>query len=185
MELTLKYRSRIIMRAYEGWLGPSDRVLDVGCGNGVVTDELARHFSFPVVGTDSMDYRKRKIAFEAMREENKLPFADGAFDACMLNDVLHHCTDWRAMLFEALRVGRRVLIFELEATPIAKVCDWLINKLHNPLMNEAIHIKHRVQWEDCLQNEGLTYDCRNIGRPALWYPFSHFAFKVAPKCARS
>ena len=39
-----------------------------------------------------------------------LPFADGSFDAVILVDVLHHASDPLALMREALRVSRGLLV---------------------------------------------------------------------------
>lgn len=178
MEFSLIYRSKIIITAYKDWISPPDRVLDIGCGNAVVTEELRKYFHCLVIGTDLMDYRKRKIPFKIMTDENKLPFSDKEFNICMFNDSLHHCKEWEPMLSEAFRVADRILIFEMESTKIAKILDKFINKLHNPNMNPVINLKTLEQWKFYFEKLNLDFEYRKIRKPSLFYPFINFSFNL-------
>lgn len=178
MEFSLIYRSKIIIRAYKDWISSSSRVLDIGCGNAVVTEELKKYFRCFIVGTDLLDYRKRDIPFKAIIDKDKLPFKEKEFDISMFNDLLHHCKDWKGMLSEALRVAGRVLIFEMEPAIIAKISDWLINKIHNPNTNIAINLKTLEQWKIYFEKLNLDYECRKIEKPLSFYPFINFAFNL-------
>lgn len=92
-----------------------NRILDVGCGTGVQTLELARHGEL-VVGLD-ISKELLKIAQTKCREKpnihlleadaTKIPFPDGYFDAVFsYGDVLSHIPDYRAALKEMSRVLR-------------------------------------------------------------------------------
>jgi demethylmenaquinone methyltransferase / 2-methoxy-6-polyprenyl-1,4-benzoquinol methylase len=92
-------------------LGPGDRVLDVGAGTGVSTEELARSGAF-VVGADLSTGMLRAgrrarpevplLAGDALR----LPFADGTFDAVTISFALRNVVDTEAALVELARVTR-------------------------------------------------------------------------------
>lgn len=89
------------------------RVLDVGCGPGALTAELARR-----VGPEAVAAVDPSPGFvEAARERNpgvevqhasaaSLPFADGAFDATLAQLVVHFMPDPVAGLREMRRVTR-------------------------------------------------------------------------------
>ena len=98
---------------------PSDAaVLDVGCGPGTITVDLARHVpDGRVVGVD----RSAEIVEQARSHASvagvanvsfepadvyRLPFADGTFDAVHAHQVLQHITDPVAALREMGRVCR-------------------------------------------------------------------------------
>ena len=89
-------------------LAPETSVLDIGCGEGWVADELCRR------GWRHCGGRRRRRAPDAhapfsLYDGVNLPFPDARFDVAMLNFVLHHVPDERkvALLREALRVARR------------------------------------------------------------------------------
>lgn len=178
MELTLIYRSKIIITAYKDWISASTRVLDIGCGNMVITEELRKHFHCPIVGTDILDYRRRNIPFKIITEESKLPFADNEFDIGLFNDAPHHCKDQEGLLNEAIRVSNRVLIFEMEPTLMAKILDIFINQIHNPKMNMPFNMKTSDQWRDYFKRSNFDFEYHKNQKPSLFYPFTHFSFKL-------
>lgn len=86
-------------------------VLDVGCGNGVLTNLLSE--GKVAVGTDrsftALGFvRKPRAQSDIVR----LPFGDGAFDAVIAAEVIEHIPDsvYRAALAELLRVARRYVL---------------------------------------------------------------------------
>src|SRR3989338_3343634 len=178
MEFSLIYRSKIIINAYSGWISGSSMVLDIGCGNAVVTDELKRHFGCDLTGTDIMDYRKRDIPFELMKSKRKLPFKDKSFDAAMFNDVLHHCEAQEDLLREAARVAKKILIFEMEPTLTARIADFIVNKIHNSKMNAAFEIRRSDEWKGYFKKMKFDFDYRDIKKPFTFYPFVNFSFKI-------
>jgi len=178
MEATLKYRSRIIIEAYKDWVPSSAKVLDVGCGNAIVTEELKKGLGCSMIGTDIMDYRKRDIPFKIMAEENRLPFETQEFDICMLNDTLHHCSNPERLLEESGRVAKRVLLFEMEPTLAARLADLVVNKFHNSRMNKVLNVMAPHQWEDYFKKLNFNFEYRRIKKPAFLYPFSNFAFNL-------
>jgi arsenite methyltransferase len=109
--------------AYLDLLGirPGDRVLDVGCGSGVVTREIARRTGAAgrAVGVDpsaALLTIAREIAARSdvadrieFREGSALalPFADGSFDRAIAVTVLGHIPNGEAAIPELVRVVRR------------------------------------------------------------------------------
>jgi demethylmenaquinone methyltransferase/2-methoxy-6-polyprenyl-1,4-benzoquinol methylase len=92
-------------------LAPGERVLDVGAGTGVSTEELARSGAHAVgvdlsLGMLLAGRRTRPhvplLAGDALR----LPFADATFDAVTISFALRNVTDTGAALRELARVTR-------------------------------------------------------------------------------
>ena len=89
------------------------RVLDAGCGGGLVARELAVAGA-EVVGVDrslgSLEVARRAVdrsigSFRPVRGRlERLPFADGSFDAVVAADVLEHLPDLPAAVAELARV---------------------------------------------------------------------------------
>jgi ubiquinone/menaquinone biosynthesis C-methylase UbiE len=85
------------------------RLLDVGCGTGLVVRIAARHFA-QVYGVDiSINILARVKTFAtgvATGDVSCLPFADESFDAVSCFAVLHHLYDHGALLREVYRILR-------------------------------------------------------------------------------
>lgn len=99
-------------------LEPGQRLLDVGCGPGSITVDLARAVSPGEVVAVDRAPAAVALAQEAARAAGAtnvvtqvadvltLPFADGAFDVVHAHQVLQHLTDPVAALREMRRVTR-------------------------------------------------------------------------------
>lgn len=112
-------------------LAPGARVLDAGCGTGVLT-RLAATFVGPegaAIGIDPGPRMIRRARRDAARAASaarfelaaveRMPFPDASFDAAFLSAVLHHLTPdlKRAGLAEILRVlrpGGRLVVADID-----------------------------------------------------------------------
>jgi SAM-dependent methyltransferase len=96
---------------FRDFLRPGDRILDLGSGPGSVC-LLLRSKGFAVTPVDiqdaALDARVKPLLYDGRR----LPFTDDAFDVALLLTVLHHAHDPAAVLAEAGRVARRVIVIE-------------------------------------------------------------------------
>jgi len=110
---------------------PGERVLDVGCGSGVVTRDIARRVA-PGGRAVGVDAGKEFLAIAATlaREAGlgetiefhegsalALPFADGTFDAAVAATALSHVRDGERAIPEMARVvraGGRVGVFDFD-----------------------------------------------------------------------
>ena len=92
-------------------LRPGERVLDVGAGTGVSTEELNRSGAY-AIGADlsvGMLQAGRRVRAEVpllAGDALRLPFADGVFDAVTISFALRNVVDTGAALREFARVTR-------------------------------------------------------------------------------
>lgn len=132
--LELRGRSEDEIRARAAYLdllglAPGERVLDVGCGSGVVTRDLARRVApgGRAIGLDPsaalLTVAAERAADAGLAEQiewregdaRALPFADGAFDAAIAVTALCHIPDGERAVPELVRVvrpGGRVGVFD-------------------------------------------------------------------------
>lgn len=91
-------------------MGPADRVLDVGCGEGRLMRAIAEAGGRPL-GVDISRPLLEKAAEHGPVVQGDLPSlrwcADDAFDAAVISLVLEHLPDHRPLFAELARVVRR------------------------------------------------------------------------------
>jgi 2-polyprenyl-3-methyl-5-hydroxy-6-metoxy-1,4-benzoquinol methylase len=128
-----------------------ESVLDVGCGEGVLTEQWAERLGDGrVVGTDLDDpklaaewstRRRPNLAFEAMRVES-LAFADDAFDLVAATEVLEHVDHPDAAVAEMARVARRWLLVSVPHEPLWRALNVVRGAYLRDLGNTPGHLNH-------------------------------------------
>lgn len=81
------------------------RVLDVGSGNGDISEYFARHNQVDSVDVEDRRREPGEANFVAVDDE-LLPFADATFDLVLSHHVIEHVSDHREHLRELRRVVR-------------------------------------------------------------------------------
>ena len=156
------------------------RLLDVGCGDGLLTALVAReHPQLEVRGVDVLVREATHVPVDRF-DGSRLPFPDDAFDVVMSVDVLHHADDPAALLREGARVATRWLMIKDHT---------LVGPLAGPtlaLMDRVSNLRHRIEipyhywtperWHATFSELDL---CIEEWRPKLsLYPWwSRFAFE--------
>jgi len=94
------------------------KVLEIGCGDGGGAAIFARRFAPSLYHGLDVDPAMVKVAANRRKgpdwdkrlfvlgDAEKLPYADGAFDAVVNFGIIHHLPDWRRGLAEVARVLR-------------------------------------------------------------------------------
>ncbi len=93
------------------FINKGDRILDFGCGSGIIAKAFQQHFNSEVVGVDIKDDRTTDIPFKLIKN-NKIDFNDLNFDVILISYVLHHTKDPEAILKEIKRIGKRIIVYE-------------------------------------------------------------------------
>jgi SAM-dependent methyltransferase len=148
--LLLTRRASILAKSFAALLPPHARVLDVGCGDGII-DHLIQQIR-PDVNIDGIDVLVRpnpKIQVKSFNG-SVIPYPDASFDAAMFIDVLHHTGDPFVLLKEGARVARTILIKDhlregfLSETTL-RFMDWFGNAHHGVAL--PYNYWSRTQWE--------------------------------------
>ncbi len=131
--------------------GPAS-VLDVGCGEGVLSARwAARLGSGRVVGVDLEDPKleaqwsargqRANLEFRAMRAQ-RLEFADDEFDLVAATEVLEHVPDPELVLAEMARVARRHLLVSVPHEPLWRALNVARGAYLRELGNTPGHLNH-------------------------------------------
>ena len=107
------YNARLenLQRRISPHLKAGDRVLDVGCGSGMLGKALEGAADVIVVGLERAP-RQGAVIPVIGYDGRRIPFSDGSFDVVVLADVLHHEEDPERLLAECARVSRRLLVIK-------------------------------------------------------------------------
>ena len=126
-------------------------VLDVGCGEGVVTERLAKGLrSAEVLGVDAdathlrEEWRRRSapnLSF-ATGSAYDLPFADASWDVVCAIEVLEHLERPHDALAEMRRVAARALLLSVPNEPSWRLSHLLAGRNLRYLGNTPGHINH-------------------------------------------
>jgi SAM-dependent methyltransferase len=127
-------------------------LLDVGCGEGVLTERWARRLGDDrrVVGIDLDDpalhaeWAQRSapnLDYRVMKAEN-LPFADGEFDVASAIEVLEHVPDPEHTVAEMARVAQRWLLVSVPREPLWRGLNVARGAYLRDLGNTPGHLNH-------------------------------------------
>lgn len=126
-------------------------VLDVGCGEGVVTERIARRLpSATVVGLDVGDpgllpeWEKRssnRLSF-LPGSAYALPFADDSFAVVAAFEVFEHLERAEDALAELTRVASNALVVSVPREPVWRIGNVLTGRYVRSLGNTPGHVNH-------------------------------------------
>ncbi len=126
-------------------------VLDVGCGEGVLTEQWADRISpGRIVGIDLEDpkladewtgRRRPNLTFAPMEVE-RLAFADGEFELVAATEVLEHVTDPERALAEMARVASGYLLVSVPHEPLWRALNMARGAYLRQLGNTPGHLNH-------------------------------------------
>ena len=146
-------------------------VLDVGCGEGVLTEEFAERLdSRRIVGVDLDDPKLRaewatrtrpNLEYRAV-EPGDLPFEDGEFDLAAAIEVLEHVPDPQRTLAEMARVAERWLLVSVPREPVWRALNMARGAYLRDLGNTPGHVNHwsRRSFVELLARHGQVAEVR-------------------------
>jgi SAM-dependent methyltransferase len=127
-------------------------VLDVGCGEGVLTYRWAQQLGEkPIVGIDLADpkleaqwrtRRRENLEFRTMDVDGLRSFPDSSFDMAAAIEVLEHVPDPEQTLAEMARVAQRHLLVSVPREPLWRGLNLARGAYVRDLGNTPGHLNH-------------------------------------------
>ncbi len=148
-------------------------ILDIGCGEGVLTEQwAARLGGGRVVGLDLEDAKlaaqwagrqRSNLEFRALDVTAGLPFADREFDLVCATEVLEHVPGPERVVAEMARVASRNLIVSVPHEPLWRCLNVARGAYLRELGNTPGHINHwsRRGFVNLLSNHGEVVEVRS------------------------
>jgi ubiquinone/menaquinone biosynthesis C-methylase UbiE len=115
-------RAAAILASFASAIQPRSRIIDIGAGKGWLAQAIARQLDARVTLVDVASYNQSDLPLTVC-DSRALAFADNSFDFAILSFVLHHTCDPDAILREALRVARAVIVIENDVRGVVR--QWL------------------------------------------------------------
>ena len=146
-------------------------ILDVGCGEGVLTSEWAERLGDGrIVGIDLDDAKLRaewekrsrpNLEFRA-EEATRLSFSDDEFDMATAIEVLEHVPQPEQTLAEMARVAERYLLVSVPREPIWRMVNMARGAYWKTLGNTPGHVNHwsQVAFKSLLAQHGTLEEVR-------------------------
>ncbi len=129
------------MQIIGDWVEPNTRILDLGCGPGVLLDYLVQSKKVSAVGVDldltkiTACVRRGLAAYQGDMTAFMRTFPDKHFDRVICSRTVHELGDPTGVILEALRVGRTLTVGFVNHGFWKNRIDMLVRgrKLRNPV----------------------------------------------------
>lgn len=136
-----------------------EKILDLGAGNGFLALEIKKQLDKEVLLVDIVDYNHTDLPLILYNPEAKLPLADDEVDTTILYTVLHHSSDPKHLLEEAMRVTKQRLVIkeayiEIDDNRMTNsFIDWFYNRvIGDEDINVPLNFLKVEGWEKLLKS---------------------------------
>lgn len=165
----LDRRAESFVDLFKDYIPTNSRVLDIGGGWGFYVEPLKRARNCDVTVLDIVEPAFHKAPVVTYGGE-RIPFADGTFDASLLITMLHHVQAPEKILAEARRVTRRfvIVIEDLYRSTAGRWWTVLRDSLYNfEFVGHPRNFRDREEWRQCFQKLGFRTEAEKEVRTSL------------------
>lgn len=166
-------------KLYRKYLNRDMKVLDIGAGNGYISQYLTKKYGCKMYCSDIINYMENDLPFYLIKN-NKIPFKKNTFNIAIMNGVLQHMPYkiQVIMIKEALRVAKKLLIVEIDRTLTALMLDAIFARIQSLDMPMTYTFRKRRDWINLFAKMGLPFE--EIKFKKSWYfPLHHLLFVIS------
>ena len=170
-------RVRVLTREICSLLPSDVSVLDVGCGDGLLSSCIASaRGDVKVQGIDVLRRPQTRIPVSQF-DGSRIPHPNASFDVVLFIDVLHHTDDPTVLLREARRVARRAIVIKDHTLTGAFAFNTLrlMDRIGNNRYGVALPYNYWTleQWQAAVRELNVSAtvwrkDLRLYPKPARW-----------------
>ncbi len=147
-----------VARALAEGIGRARSLLDVGAGDGSVALAIGEKVGAARIEGVDVKVRPETMIPVLAYDGETLPYEDGAFEAVVLSDVLHHCESPGRVLAEALRVASRVVAVKdhFRFGPVSEAILWAMDVVGNAAPGVVVrgHYFTQDEWARLVRSVG-------------------------------
>ena len=156
---SLKRSSRVMCYDCQDYIQKGVKILDLGCGSGIIGKTFSDLLEVTVIGVDVRDDRVVDLPFQIV-DGGKLPFEDDEFDVCLISYVLHHAENPSFLLQEAKRIckGKIIIYEDLPEGFLPKSRCYvhiILSNLFSGIFHLNFNFRTQQEWEKLFKNIGF------------------------------
>jgi len=149
-------RTGDVIRKISPYINTHDKILDIGCGLSHITKTL-QDKGFYITPLDIVNHSLFDDVKPIVYDGNRMPFSAHTFDVSLLLTVLHHTPDPCAILKEAKRVSKKIIVMEdTFSGNFQKHATYFMDSALNLEFSNHPHTnKTNLQWQAAFKKLGL------------------------------
>jgi ubiquinone/menaquinone biosynthesis C-methylase UbiE len=158
-KVTLLNRIKVLSNEISKLIEKKSTVLDVGSGSGDIAFLIEQNTDSTFNGIDILVREDTKIPVKAF-DGKSIPFADKSCDYVIFMDVLHHTSNVKELLIEAIRVAKKGVIIKDHncnnswQNKVLRFTDWFGNAQYG--VSLEYNFISRKNWISLFNELGLT-----------------------------